>query len=513
MKIERTKNATRNIFFGGMLKIYQIIIPFIMRTIMIYLLGPGYTGLNGLFTSILQVLNLAELGVGSAMVFSMYEPIAYDDKKTICALMSLYRTYYRLIGLFIGIAGSILIPFIPRLIKADLPEGLNVYALYIMNLGATVLSYWLFAYRNSLLAAHQRNDVSSKVTLFTENIKYILQIIVLVVFRNYYLFVLAILLTQILNNVITAIISKKMYPEYEPAGRLPDEKISDINQRIRDLFTARVGTVIVGSADTIVVSAFLGLTSLTIYQNYYYPISAVMGIVSIIHQACTAGIGNSIVVETKEKNYRDLRKYTFLILWLAGFCFACFLTLYQPFMEIWVGKTLMLEYPAIVCFSLYFFINQINALLNLYKDASGIWHSDRYRPLVAALTNLAINLLLVQFWGLYGVILSTVIAILFVEIPWVIHNLFTVVFDRCFLVSYIRFLAGLVISILCVCTLTDYLALKIEGNPWIELIIRFIICLVMVNGLFFLIFRKKTEFGESIVLAKNILNGRKRVGK
>ncbi len=505
MRIERTKNATRNIIFGGILKCYQIIVPFIMRTIMIYLLGPGYTGLNGLFTSILQVLNLAELGVGSAMVFSMYEPIAYDDKRTICALMSLYRKYYRLIGLVIGVAGSILIPFIPKLIKADLPSDMNVYVLYVLNLSATVLSYWMFAYRNSLLAAHQRNDISSKVTLFTDSVKYLLQIIVLVLFKNYYLFVMAILLSQMLNNVTTAVISKKMYPEYSPVGKLPKEKIADINHKIRDLFTARVGTVIVGSADTIVISAFLGLNSLTIYQNYYYPISAVMGVISIIHQACTAGIGNSIVVETKEKNYKDLRKYTFLIMWLAGVCLACFLSVYQPFMKVWVGESLMLDYSAVICFSMYFFINQINALLNLFKDASGIWHSDRFRPLVAALTNLGINLILVQYWGLYGVILSTIIAILFVELPWITHNLFTVLFGHKYLFSYIKFLLSIVFTILLVCAITDYIVLHISGNTWMELVVRLFLCVIIVNVLLFLLLRNRDEFKESVSLAKKVI--------
>ena len=171
-KIERTKNASRNIFFGVILKIYQILVPFLMRTAMIYLMGVQYLGLNSLFTSVLQVLNLAELGVGSAMVYSMYKPIAEDDDTTICALMKLYRTYYRVIGLVIAVVGCALTPFIPHLIKSDVPAGINVYILYLLNLGATVLSYWLFAYKNSILQAHQRADVVSKVAIITNTIQY-----------------------------------------------------------------------------------------------------------------------------------------------------------------------------------------------------------------------------------------------------------------------------------------------------------------------------------------------------
>ena len=156
MKVERTKNATRNIAFGFALKIYQLAVPFLMRTAMIYFMGVQYLGLNSLFTSILQVLNLAELGVGGAMVYSMYKPIAEDDKATICALMRLYKKYYHVIGGIIAIAGIAITPLIPSLVKSDLPAGLNIYVLYLLNLAATVLSYWLFAYKNSLFQAHQR---------------------------------------------------------------------------------------------------------------------------------------------------------------------------------------------------------------------------------------------------------------------------------------------------------------------------------------------------------------------
>ena len=163
MRIERTKNATRNIVFGVILRIYQIVVPFIMRTAMIYYLGVQYLGLNSLFASVLSVLTLAELGVGSAMVFSMYKPIAEDDTKTICALMQLYKVYYRIIGLIIAIIGLVITPFIPHLIHSDLPEGLNIYVLYMLHLASTVLSYWLFAYKNCLLRAHQRNDITNNI--------------------------------------------------------------------------------------------------------------------------------------------------------------------------------------------------------------------------------------------------------------------------------------------------------------------------------------------------------------
>ena len=188
MKIERTKNATRNIIYGVFLKIYQLLGPFILRTIFIYTLGMEYLGLNSLFTSILSVLNLAELGVGSALVFSMYKPIAEDDTEKICALMNLYKLYYRIIGAVILVIGLILVPFIPNLISGSVPEDVNIYVLYLMNLGATVLSYWLFAYKTCLFGAHQRNDMIAKVTIVSSTLQYIIQAIFLISISNYYLY-------------------------------------------------------------------------------------------------------------------------------------------------------------------------------------------------------------------------------------------------------------------------------------------------------------------------------------
>lgn len=507
-KIERTKNAIRNIIFGVVFKVYQLIVPFLMRTAMIYLMGVQYLGLNSLFASILQVLNLAELGVGSAMVYSMYKPIAEDNEFYICALMKMYRTYYRVIGLVIAIVGLTLTPLIPQLIKSDLPSELNIYTLYLLNLSVTVLSYWLFAYKNSLLQAHQRTDITSKVAMLTSTIQYALQILVLIAFKNYYAYVIVALATQALTNIITAVVATKMYPHYKPVGKLPKQTVKEINHRIRDLFTSKIGAVIVNSADTIVISAFLGLTVLAVYQNYFYILNSIIGFVAIIFGACTAGIGNSIIVETKEKNFNDLKKFTFIISWIAGFCTVCLLCLYQPFMEIWVGKDLKLEFSAVVCFCIYYFIYEINALLNTYKDAAGIWHEDRFRPLVTACSNLIMNLIMVQFWGIYGVILSTVLSTVFVGMPWLLHNLFTILFTKKELTAYLKRLVIYVLATFLCCIVTYEICQLIYLPKWQLLAIRGVICCIVPNIIYFLCYCKIPEFKQSIQLVDKITKGK-----
>ncbi len=504
--MNRKKNATRNIIFGTCLKLYQIVVPFLMRTIMIYFMGVQYLGLNSLFTSVLQVLNLAELGVGSAMVYSMYKPVAEHDNNTICALMGLYRKYYRIIGMVVLAAGCVIIPFVPHLIKSDVPEGINIYVLYVMNLLATVFTYWLYAYKNSILQAYQRNDIVSKVTIITDTIKYILQIFTIVFLKNYYMYVLVLILLQIASNIITAAVVTRMYPEYRCRGSLPKEEVAQINSRIRDLFTSKIGAVIVNSADTVVISAFLGLTVLAIYQNYFFIISSVIAFIAVVFNSCTAGIGNSIIVETKEKNYNDFKKFTFLIAWIAGFCTVCIVCLMQPFMNIWMNgnEKLMLGMSEVVCFCIYFFVYEIQQLLLTYKDAAGMWHEDKYRPLVTALTNLALNIIMVQFFGLYGVLLSTVISIIFIGMPWLFYNLFTVLFKRNAAKYVIRVVYYTVITIVIsiitysVCSLVPFTGIA-------ELIVKLIICIIVPNLLFFATLFKFEEFGQVKALVKGIL--------
>ena len=225
--------------------------------------------------------------------------------------------------------------------------------------------------------------------------------------------------------------------------------------------------------------------------------------------SCTAGIGNSIVVETKEKNYKDLNEFTFIICWIAGVCSACLLCLYQPFMELWVGKDLMLSFSAVICFVIYFFIRQLNSLFSTYKDASGMWHEDRFRPLVAALTNLVLNLVLVQFIGIYGILISTVLAILCVGMPWLIHNLFTVIFGKkCICLIFLKKLLYYCIIVILSCVVTYFICSKINYGLIMTIIIRGVICVLLPNLIYFLAFYRRGEFASLLLLVNKMTKGK-----
>ena len=510
MKLERTKNAARNVVFDGTLEIVNVLFPFVIRSVMLHYLGTEYLGLNGLFKSILNFLNLAELGVGSAMVFSMYKPIAEDDTPAICALLRLYRTLYRIIGLAIAAVGLLLIPVLHSFIKGDLPADMNLYVLYLMNLGNTVLTYWLFAYKGSLLQAHQRRDMISKVTLSVRLAEYTLKILALVFTRNYYLYLIIQLLCQIIVNILIAICVSKMYPRYVPVGKLPKEKTADIFRRVRDLFTSKLSATVFDAADTLVISAFMGLTALALYQNYYFIITALRMILVVLLNACMAGVGNKLVMESKEANYRDLEKISLLFLWVLGVSSSMLLCLYQPFIKVWMGEDNTLAVGLVFCFVIYYYSMGANKLINMFKDAAGIWRVDRWRPLTAALVNLSLNLATVRWLGMYGVLLSSVFSIVFVQIPWLFRNLFLNVFPRQYMGKYIRLFCGPAAVALISCVASWLVCGLFTMNLWLTLFMNAVFSFLIPNLCYFMIYGRNPLFRESLSQLKRSLLSRTR---
>ena len=256
--------------------------------------------------------------------------------------------------------------------------------------------------------------------------------------------------------------------------------------------------MVLKSSDSIIISAFLGLSVLAIYNNYFFIASSIIGVVEIVLSSMMAGLGNSYVLETKEKNYTDLEKFTFLFLWLTGVCTCCFLGMYQPFMEVWTGPDLMLEFGAVICFAAYFFVYTLNRLLSIYIDAAGLWHKDRFRPLITAMVNLSLNLWWVRDWGIYGVLLSTVLSMVAVGMPWILYNLFHSFFDRSMMRRYVTQVLRLGILTVVAGALVCGLCAWLPIGPWPKLVISAVVSVVVPNVLFFVCLRKEPTFVLSV---------------
>lgn len=494
----RTRRAFVNIIWGFIEKMITLICPFIIRTIMIYKLGNEYLGLNGLFTSILQVLSLAELGFGDAIVFSMYKPIIENDNKMLSALLNLYKKVYRIIGMVILCVGLLILPFITKFVKGGYPGEVNIYVLYCIYLFNTVISYFLFAYKESLLKAHQRNDVNSRILSGCNIVMYVLQIIVLLLFSNYYLYIVIMPVTTIVLNCVRSLFVKKMYPQIVCEGHIEKDAVIGLSKRIIGLTLNKLAQVCRNSFDSIIISSFLGLVILARYQNYYYIISALTVMVSIITTAVGAGIGNSIAAETVEKNYSDYKEFLFIYNWIACFCTVCMLCLYQPFIELWVGKSNVLPLSTVILCCIYFYTMKLGDIAAVYRQAAGIWWEDKFRPIVESVVNLAVNIVLVKYIGVDGVLVSTIISIVCINIPWATYVLFKVYFKMSIkevFFKYIRYF----IETTVLCAVVYGICSRINGNLLVVLVVRTIICIGLVNVGLYIISYTKPEF----VSAKN----------
>lgn len=495
MSGSRTKNAARNIVFGMVNRFVTLVLPFATRTIVLYLLGASYLGIGTLFSSILSFLSLTELGFSSAIIYTMYKPIAEKDYERVGVLLNYYKRLYHFVGFIILAAGTLLLPAVPYLMKGNPPEAINVYVLYYIYLINSVISYFFAGYRQSLLTAHQRSDITSNIVTVVNLIVQFGQILVLYLMRNFYAYAIVPIIGTLTTNFLNMYITKRMYPEVVCAGKIDEATKKSIFKKIGGLFGTKLNSIIVHSADIMVISAFLGLTMTAQYGNYYYIMNAVSGFMGVIYSSLTAGIGNKLVTDSLEDNYSLFKKIAFVNSWLVGFCSICFLCLYEPFMKIWVGDELSLGMPFVLCMVGYFFIYEIQRTILTFKDAAGLWYRDRFRPYVSMIVNVISNFVLVQCLGIYGVVLSTIIAFL-ISLPWANKVLFANLFENLTDTPPCKNIFAILKSfaLTCIAALPTYLICKLCPSSIWGFLLKVAVCCVVPNGIFWLALRKKAEY-------------------
>lgn len=502
----RTQNAIRNMIFGLTNKLVSVILPFVTRTIILHYLGSHFLGLGSLFSSILSFLNLSELGLSAAIVQTMYQPIAEQNEDRICMLLRYYRSFYRVVGAVILGAGMCLLPFLPKLIKGTPPDDVNIYVLFCMYLANTAVSYFFAAYKQSLFTAHQRSDIISRIHIVVNVTMQAGQILALLLTKNYYIYAFLPLSATLITNLVNAVLTNKMYPRYKCRGKLDLATRGEIRKKITGLIGTKINSVVVHAADTVVISSFLGLTDAAMYDNYYYIINSISAFVVIFFSSVTAGTGHSMVTESLDKNRKLFNRLALINSWGVGWCSVCLICLLRPFMEIWVGDEYVLPMNLEILFVLYFFIYNIQRVILMFKDAAGLWYEDRFRPYISMIVNVLLNLTLVQFIGLQGVILSTIVAFL-ISVPLLNRTLFRCYFGESGGKNLLQMLTDLLITVFASGITYSCCAFLPKGLPY--LLIRMLVCIVVPNVVFYFAHRKKEAFPE----VKNILQEKYRKGE
>lgn len=502
--MSRITNSIRNTFWGYFSKLLNLVFPFILRTVIIRQLSIEYLGMNSLFSFILQVLSLSELGFGTAIVYSMYKPIAEGNKKDICALLNLYKKVYRVIGCIVLLVGLLITPFLKYLIVDTYSADLNIYIIYLMFLLNTVSSYFIYAYSASLLNAFQRNDLESKCNSIISILQYGIQIIILLTIRNYYIYLSLMLIFTIFNNLLKYKVSKKYFSEYYCDGIVEDEKKKEIKKNVFALACHKFGGTIINSGDNIVISAFLGITLVAQYSNYYYLLTSIESLILIFFTAITSILGNSLIVESKKTNSVNFRRILFLNLWMTSVCSVVLFCVYQDFILIWVGSDYLFSEGIKILFVLYFYCHMARRTVIVFRDASGLWYDNRWQPIVSGSFNLIWNIILIQMIGIYGVLLSTILSMILIDIPWeaktICGNTVEILFKE-----YVKILATNLILTAIISMTAGYICKFIVCSGALKILTKTIIALLVGNSVLILFFRKHTLLNYYMNIAMRIV--------
>lgn len=496
MRFERTKNSVRNMAYGTLEKIVTILFPFITRTLIIYKLGAEYAGLNALFTSILSVLSVSELGIGSAIIFCLYKPVAEGQKDVVCQLLGLLKKLYRVIGLVIFSVGLLLIPFLPYLVKNDCPPDISITVLYVIYLLNASVSYFLFAYKEALFKVHQRKDIIDKIRMTSVLMKYAFQVVILLVSTNYYLFVLALFISTFFDTVLVGIVSKKQFPDLQPLGTPSKEYKQIIKSKTKYLALNMVSSKLVNSFDKLVLSASLGLTMVAVYENYHYISSSLLAFFLMGFQSITASVGNALVSESEEKNHRLFNTLWNGVSWGIIWCSICLLCLYQPFITLWVGESFLLDTGVVILVVLLFFANGSTQFYStIYINATGLWNKTVGFRIIAALVNLVLNMLFVKQFQVAGVLVASLVAYFLISLPWHIFVTYKYILHRPVWQGFVGVLRNIAMFVgfggitYGICAI-----IPLEGL-W-AFLIRGIVCIAVPNVICFLLFRKTKVMQE-----------------
>ena len=484
----RTKYSVKNFILQFLSNIISIIFLFASHTVFIKTLGVAYNGLNGLFTNLVTILGLLELGIGSSITYNLYQYIKKDDIKTIKSIMKFYKKVYGFIAILVFLVGLLFFPFL-KLIVHDAPGNINVYYVYLLFLLAAVASYVL-SYKRDLIIAHQKNYIASIIQIIYTVFLHSTQIIILIITNNFYLYLIIKIIWVLLENILINYIANRMYPYLKDKQvKVIDPKVKEkIINKVKALVIHKASLAVTNGTDNILISIFLGIKTVGLYTIYNYIITSVKKIFGNIIQVTTPSIGNLLLENNYEKNYQAFKRINFLNFWIATLTSVCLLLITEPFITLWLGKKNLLAFSVLLVLVINYFQMMMRSSYNAFKDAAGIWVEDRIVPLIQLSINLITSIILLKIFGLKGVFMGTIICnftVWFYSYPKYIYK---GLFNREIKKYYKELLSHLLIFAI---ILTISWFINIHS---INIITSVIISIIVPNLLLFIIYFKSDEF-------------------
>jgi len=485
-KRSRQANALLASSSGVLLQMVQIIGSFVYRTVFLMFLSKEYLGINGLFSNVLQLFSLAELGIGSAILYSMYKPFAQQDIEKIGALIRFYKTVYNGLAVLVLAMGLAVYPFIGYLVNAsELPPDINLTAVYFLFVISSAASY-LFVYKQSLLTADQQNHKISLFSCVLQVASHSIKILALFLFEDYHLMLATdIALTILLNGSFSLWITRKYRSVFRSKAKITrvDKKI--IFKHTLGLLCHKVGYIVVTSTDNIILSKFVSLVAVGLYSNYATLVSAITGVMTRILGALVPTIASYTLHKTKEESYDLFKRILFIDLWLSSFTTVCLFVLLNPFITLWLDKSFLLTPGAVAMICLQHYLQSARLTSGKFLESCGLFHLDKARPLIESAINLVVSIVLAKFMGITGVFIGTCVSGLltyFWREPYLLHKHF---FERSSYVYWLTHGFWLIVTIaLC---FGGHLLFGLMGNGLLSFIAKMAIAATVPNAVILLL--------------------------
>ena len=501
----RTKNSIKNIIVALILNLISIIIGLISQKVFISSLGTEYLGINGLFTNIISMLGIVELGLGSAIIYNLYKPVADNNKKKIKSLMHFYKISYRIIAVVVTIIGLLIIPFLGLIVK-DVNISENLIIIYLLFLTDIVCSY-LLTYKRSILYAYQKSYIINIVHIGYLLCMNLFQILILIYTKNYYLYLIIKIIARIIENIVITKIANKSYPILLEKDVIPLDKKTkkDIFTKIKALLLHKIGGFVVLGSDNIIISAFLGVNTVGLYSNYSMIINVLVNLSNQAFSAITASVGNLLVTSNNKKTYSVYKNIFFANTWLAGFIAIGLLVCMDSFVNIWLGERYLLSTSVllVLCINLYLQITRYTN--NSFKEAAGIYYEDRFVPIIESVVNIVMSIVLLHYFGLAGVFMGTICSNLVLHLYSYPKFVYTRLFKKNYSDYYHNFFKNFIIVMLIGGITFCISRIIVFNNLFLNLFWNIFVCLLIPNVLFFAYYRKSSELSYYANLLSNIL--------
>lgn len=506
--MSRIENTSKNFIYSLLATIVSAVTSFVSRTVFIYTIGVTYLGANGLFTNILSMLSLTELGLGTAIGYSLYSPLAKNDVSTIKSLMSFYKKAYQIIALTITVLGLALIPFLDVLIK-DPGNIEHIPVIYLCFLYNTVISY-LFTYKTTLVIADQKSYVMTNMMSIISIVTIIIQIAGLLLFKNYFVYLI---IGAVINTAQWYFINRRIFNIYpylkeKDVQPLAADERKTIAKNVKAMVFHKMGELCINQTDNVIISSFISLAAVGVYSNYYMIISIINRFAQSIFGAASASLGNLIATESPERRHEVFKRYNFLGFWVFGWTGICLYVLLNPFIELWLGPDYLIDDLTLSLVMINYYLVGMRVTIGNVKNAAGLYAQDQWVPIVQSVINLIVSIWGAMNMGLAGVFLGTVVSS--VAIPcWyrpVIVYKFT--FKRPvteYFISYFKYLAVVAINLCMVLGINCYLLNGLPVSAVVRFVLQMLLCATLPNILVIVFFHRSEEFRYLVSLVMSIV--------